>query len=570
MQDGGIDKALLDVQEGGNIQSSKVGRAEGASKSPYSRLNKGVENPHSQPVTYHHDTAGDTLREPFASTLSELFEGDSQIPSTLLHPLPGEHRRRGGSVPELRSYLNSSGKSLRIRQHQQGSSDNSGGTFSSGSSDAGESGTGLAVETYTISLFTSDRPSKDDAELEANDHAVALVDGIQSRKAVACSSTGEVVERGEMRLFKKCLGSGSFGKVYVAEFGEQLVAVKILRSVIDAKGDVEETSMAKEVRMGKGLQHPHVLRLLGSIHIGGASVGLMMELMGGGTLEEVIAAYTSAFPSQEGSVTKGQPLLQSTLSNEQLRVFCRLLDLCVQMCSGLGFLHSNHIIHRDLKPNNCLLTADWSVVKLGDFGLSARAENMEQLGSQSCWGNLAYVAPEVLLDNKGNSLMDVWSLGIVMWELLSGASLGYLSKKERWRFIVKRAARGAGQMESERLPCSSFFSSELVDLLEGCWCTQVDLRPQSADIEQRLQTVRKALRRQMKPAGEVRVGIQGTPDDPDEEGNCEAPSLKQLLQAEYDSLSKGPNGGMSSASAWGSSRSSSNFGSSSTIAGGSI
>jgi serine/threonine protein kinase len=141
------------------------------------------------------------------------------------------------------------------------------------------------------------------------------------------------------------------------------------------------------------------------------------------------------------------------------------------------------VIHRDLKPSNCLLTADWKAVKVADFGLSTKSVG-SKMHNQSKWGNMVYVAPEVLLHHKGNSSMDVWSLAIILWELFSGASL-FSTKDRRYQHVLRSATQGLA------LPFPPSFPPALKQLLTDCWSTKWDERPKCAEIEERLQRIHR-------------------------------------------------------------------------------
>ncbi|CAH1102322.1 unnamed protein product [Psylliodes chrysocephalus] len=91
-----------------------------------------------------------------------------------------------------------------------------------------------------------------------------------------------------------------------------------------------------------------------------------------------------------------------------------------QIISGVHYLHHNRIIHRDLKLGNLFLNDDL-IVKIGDFGLSAKIEYEGERRKTLC-GTPNYVAPEILT-NKGHSFeVDIWSLGCIMYALLIGKS----------------------------------------------------------------------------------------------------------------------------------------------------
>ena len=88
----------------------------------------------------------------------------------------------------------------------------------------------------------------------------------------------------------------------------------------------------------------------------------------------------------------------------------------IQTCSAINFLHNNSLIHRDLKPENLLLDTEDNV-KLCDFGSYVE---LAVLNRRSFCGTVEYMAPEILQELPYNSSVDIWSLGILLYELLHG------------------------------------------------------------------------------------------------------------------------------------------------------
>ena len=89
----------------------------------------------------------------------------------------------------------------------------------------------------------------------------------------------------------------------------------------------------------------------------------------------------------------------------------------IQACAGIYFLHKNGFIHRDIKPENLLIDHE-NMLKICDFGWCVQANNSEQ--RNTFCGTLEYMAPEMLQNTPHNHTLDVWCLGILLYELVHG------------------------------------------------------------------------------------------------------------------------------------------------------
>jgi len=194
------------------------------------------------------------------------------------------------------------------------------------------------------------------------------------------------------------IGAGGMGAVFLAERSdgefEQQVAVKIIRQSI---ADKQITNRFKRERqILASLNHPNIARLLdGGITPDGLPF-LAME-------------YVEGLPVNEFAETRN-------LSVEER------LELFLQVCAGVAFAHRNLIVHRDLKPSNIFVTKD-GAPKLLDFGLAKLLdESLDAEQTQTAFRALtpAYASPEQLKGETITTASDVYSLGVVLYELLTG------------------------------------------------------------------------------------------------------------------------------------------------------
>ena len=197
---------------------------------------------------------------------------------------------------------------------------------------------------------------------------------------------------------EKVLGRGGCGVVVRAHDRvlKEAVAVKIVRAEL-ASEQVWAARLAREVKLARQIQHPHVCRVFDFQQADGR-VFLVMELAARGTLREEIRS----------GALKARPLAE------------RIADARA-VASALAAIHQAGIVHRDLTPQNLLRMSDGRVV-LTDFGLATDARD----GSSVAGGTISYMAPELLRGGRSSFGSDVWALGVVMHEIVFG-------DKPRWR-----------------------------------------------------------------------------------------------------------------------------------------
>jgi len=187
----------------------------------------------------------------------------------------------------------------------------------------------------------------------------------------------------------KVLGSGMSGDVRLAhsKTRQQPVAVKTLRL-----SNCPSEILASEVQIFLCMDHPHIVRLF-DVYECADHLDLVMECMQGGELLDEVNRLGKFKEDRAVEVTK-------------------------QMLLVLNYLHSHGVVHRDLKPQNFLYDCKGSShLKLVDFGLSKFRGQRERMHT-TC-GTMAYIAPEVLERNY-SSQCDMWSLGVMVFVLLSG------------------------------------------------------------------------------------------------------------------------------------------------------
>eukprot|EP00940_MAST-03C_sp_MAST-3C-sp2_P003402 g3402.t1 len=203
---------------------------------------------------------------------------------------------------------------------------------------------------------------------------------------------------------KKVIGQGGFAKVYeiVSNIERSAFACKMIckNTVLRAAGERYEKAiiaLRNEVRLGLTLSHPNIVRLI-EVFETTTHVAMVMDQMRGGDLHRYIV-------TREAVV---EPDVVAIIS---------------QIVSAIVFMHSCGVVHRDIKPENIMLQSPYKagqacVIKLIDFGFSRFLSNGEQ--TCSFVGTSSYAAPEILMSKDYDHKVDVWSLGVLSFVLLSG------------------------------------------------------------------------------------------------------------------------------------------------------
>ena len=235
------------------------------------------------------------------------------------------------------------------------------------------------------------------------------------------------------------LGEGIFGsvKLGVEKKTNQRVAIKIIKKNKAKESDIE--LVRNEIDIMKLCYHPYVVHLLDHFE-NGEYIFIVMEYIKGGSL-------TDYMKSQKFNFTER-----------------RAAELIYQLAKGIKYLHKYGIIHRDLKPDNIMLTeaSDKGNIKIMDFGLSKILGKKEK--STDGFGTLTFVSPEVLIRKPYNKEVDIWSLGVILYLMLSG-DLPFDDPDDDEQKIAKSIVYKEVEFPEEKFGKRS---KAVIDLIKGC------------------------------------------------------------------------------------------------------
>lgn len=189
------------------------------------------------------------------------------------------------------------------------------------------------------------------------------------------------------------LGRGGMGIVYKARDREtnEVVALKVLKPEIAARPDILER-FKSELRLARKITHKNVCRTYELLRFGDIAV-ISMEYIEGESLRAILARFGSV-PWRKG------------------------LEWSAQICSALSEAHAQGVVHRDLKPENILVDSQGNA-KVMDFGI-ARSLDADAVATGTIVGTPAYMSPEQAEGKPGTPQSDIYSLGLVLYEMFAG------------------------------------------------------------------------------------------------------------------------------------------------------
>ncbi|KAL0309584.1 UNVERIFIED_CONTAM: Serine/threonine-protein kinase CTR1 [Sesamum radiatum] len=260
-------------------------------------------------------------------------------------------------------------------------------------------------------------------------------------------------------VLKERIGAGSFGTVHRAEWNGCDVAVKILMEQDFHAERFKE--FLREVAIMKRLRHPNIVLFMGAV-TEPPNLSIVTEYLSRGSLYRLLH----------------KPGAREAMDER------RRLSMAYDVAKGMNYLHKRNppIVHRDLKSPNLLVDRKYTV-KVCDFGLSRLKANTF-LSSKSAAGTPEWMAPEVLRDEPSNEKSDLYSFGVILWEL---ATL-----QQPWSNLNPAQVVAAVGFKGKRLEIPRDVNPQVAALIEACWANEPWKRPSFSSIMDSLKSLIKS------------------------------------------------------------------------------
>nr|AHA36632.1 MHC class II invariant chain/neurotrophic tyrosine kinase receptor type 1 fusion protein [Homo sapiens]CDI70969.1 CD74-TRKA [Homo sapiens] len=272
------------------------------------------------------------------------------------------------------------------------------------------------------------------------------------------------------------LGEGAFGKVFLAEChnllpeqDKMLVAVKALKEASEsARQDFQ-----REAELLTMLQHQHIVRFFG-VCTEGRPLLMVFEYMRHGDLNRFLRSHGPDAKLLAG----GEDVAPGPLGLGQL------LAVASQVAAGMVYLAGLHFVHRDLATRNCLV-GQGLVVKIGDFGMSRDIYSTDyyRVGGRTMLP-IRWMPPESILYRKFTTESDVWSFGVVLWEIFTYG-------KQPWYQLSNTEAIDC-ITQGRELERPRACPPEVYAIMRGCWQREPQQRHSIKDVHARLQALAQA------------------------------------------------------------------------------
>jgi c-src tyrosine kinase len=282
---------------------------------------------------------------------------------------------------------------------------------------------------------------------------------------IVSSQTSSTIDYRELYV-GKLIGSGEFAEVYEGTYRKARVAIKVLKEPTSASLFLHEADIMS------ALKHPNLVHFLGVAQKPDNIIYIVTEFMVKGSLLHYLT-------------TRGR----SVISQKDL------LSFAIDTCEGLTYLEENHIVHRDVAASNVLI-ADDNTAKVSDFGLAKFVETTgKENGNKDSNENIIttekikcrtkWTAPEALESKRYTHKSDMWSYGILLWEIFSYGRCPY--PRIPANDVLLNLKQGHRMEPPDGCPL------EVGDIMRQTWHADPDRRPSFTQVLERLKRLNSSL-----------------------------------------------------------------------------
>lgn len=321
------------------------------------------------------------------------------------------------------------------------------------------------VEHYRV-LLKSNRVTVDEEEYFENlvklvEHYQKEADGLCTRLRTPVDKEGKHDVCVDLDAFKKAgwaiprkditlgqlLGKGEFGEVFQGEHKKQKVAIKSLKDQThDLQRFLAEASVMTELR------HRNLVSLIG-VSLDKSPIYIVTEFMAKGSMVDYLRSRGRAVISKQNQ-----------------------LDFARDVCNGMKYLESRNVVHRDLAARNVLISDD-NIAKVSDFGLARETKYVQEGGKFP----IKWTSPEALRKSEFSNKSDVWSYGVLLWEIYSYGRVPY--PRVPVDQVMQHVEKGYRMDSPDGCP------DPVYRIMRDCWEKEPDSRPTFAEIYKTLTTI---------------------------------------------------------------------------------
>uniref|UniRef100_A0A061R5V2 Tkl protein kinase n=1 Tax=Tetraselmis sp. GSL018 TaxID=582737 RepID=A0A061R5V2_9CHLO len=268
-------------------------------------------------------------------------------------------------------------------------------------------------------------------------------------------------------VLREQIGEGMAGPIFKGEMDGALVAVKLCKTVDVTGQDVEDKAdilreFVREVSVISVMRHPNIVQFVGS-SLSPPRYAMVLEYMDGGTLWSVLRKA----PSTVG-----------------------FFNLSIQVARGLQYIHDvAGLMHRDLKSPNLLLSS-MGELKIADFGLCCLGDVGQQNQIMEI-GTLRWMAPEILLHQAYSKSADIYSLGVILWELLT-KQVPFVELQHGADLHKPMMIHVAEEKLRPRFPAKT--PTAIRELIQSCWHPVPSMRPPASLVVHRIEVLQSSMK----------------------------------------------------------------------------